>query len=135
MDLKRVLSYVWALPNTLLGAGILIIAFPLGARARLREGVLEIEGRPIRFLLTRAVPLPGGALALTIGHVVLGISESALDASRDHERAHVRQYERWGPLFIPAYLVASGVAWARGRRPYRDNVFEKEAYDAEEGTT
>ena len=43
---------------------------------------------------------------------------------------HVRQCERWGPLFLPAYGVASLVAWARGKRPYLDNRFEREAYDA-----
>ena len=29
-----------------------------------------------------------------------------------HEAHHVRQYSAWGPLFIPAYLVASVVAFA-----------------------
>ena len=42
---------------------------------------------------------------------------------------HVRQYERWGPLMGPAYLLASLVAWLRGRRPYRDNPFERQAFD------
>jgi hypothetical protein len=41
---------------------------------------------------------------------------------------HVRQYERWGPLFVPAYLLSSLVELLRGRRPYRDNWFEREAY-------
>jgi hypothetical protein len=40
---------------------------------------------------------------------------------------HVRQYERWGPLFVPAYLVSSLVLWLRGRDPYWDNPFEVEA--------
>lgn len=29
--------------------------------------------------------------------------------------------------FIPLYLGASAWAWAAGRDPYRDNVFEREA--------
>ena len=40
----------------------------------------------------------------------------------------MRQYERWGPLFGPAYLLSSLVQLARGRRPYWDNHFEREAY-------
>ena len=66
---------------------------------------------------------------MTLGHVILGASEADLDAARRHEQVHVRQYERWGPLFIPAYLAASAWLWLRGRDPYRDNPFERQAYD------
>jgi hypothetical protein len=41
---------------------------------------------------------------------------------------HVRQYERWGPLFVPAYVLCSAVIWSRGGDAYRDNPFEREAY-------
>jgi hypothetical protein len=44
---------------------------------------------------------------------------------------HVRQYETWGPLFLPAYLMASLIAALRGRHFYFDNAFEVEAYRAE----
>ena len=66
---------------------------------------------------------------MTLGHVVLGVDGPALDFTRPHERVHVRQCERWGPLFIPAYLLASAYQRARGRHAYRDNPFEREAYD------
>ena len=39
----------------------------------------------------------------------------------------MRQYERWGALFGPAYLLSSLVQLVRGRRPYLDNRFEREA--------
>ena len=45
-----------------------------------------------------------------------------------HERIHVRQCERWGPLFLPAYLLASAFIALRGGNPYLDNPFEREAY-------
>ena len=45
----------------------------------------------------------------------------------------MRQYERWGPLFIPLYLGASAWALASGREPYWDNPFEREALDLEDG--
>ena len=129
--LRRFLPYLWAAPNTL--AALVVVAFDSvgrGASCRVVDGVVEAHGPVIRFLLTRAVPLPGGARAITIGHVVLGISADALDVTRDHERVHVRQYERWGPLFIPAYGVSSLLAYTRGLHYYRDNRFEREAYDA-----
>ena len=56
--------------------------------------------------------------------------QAALDRSRAHERVHVRQCERWGPLFIPAYLLASAVLWCQGRDFYEENPFEREAYAA-----
>jgi len=68
---------------------------------------------------------------MTLGHVVLGRDELLLDLTRDHERVHVRQCERWGPLFIPAYLLASLWVKLRGGRPYEDNPFEREAYGRE----
>ena len=40
----------------------------------------------------------------------------------------MRQYERWGPFFIPAYLLSSLVQLLRRRDPYLDNRFEREAY-------
>ena len=47
---------------------------------------------------------------------------------RAHERVHVRQYERLGALFFPLYVGSSLVQWLRGRDPYFDNHFEREAY-------
>ncbi len=72
---------------------------------------------------------PGSlTLAITLGHTILGQSDASLDNARDHEMVHVRQFERWGPLMGPAYLLASLGLWFAGRNPYRDNPFEREAY-------
>ena len=38
-----------------------------------------------------------------------------------------RQAERWGPFFLPAYVLASLAVGLRGRRWYLDNPFEIEA--------
>jgi hypothetical protein len=64
-----------------------------------------------------------------LGHVVLGLNEAALDLAQPHELVHVRQYERWGPLFIPAYFGCWFALWLAGKDGYRDNPFEREAYD------
>jgi hypothetical protein len=65
---------------------------------------------------------------MTLGHVVIGRDAVSLENTRSHERVHVEQYERWGPLFVPAYLLASLWAIARRRHPYFDNAFEQEAF-------
>ncbi len=66
-------------------------------------------------------------VAITFGHVVLGLDHSVLREHRAHEHAHVRQYERWGILFFPLYLGSSVAQIARGRHPYWHNAFERHA--------
>jgi hypothetical protein len=109
-----------------LGLGLAALATWRG-RLTIVQGVVEAEGPLLCWALSRLVPLPGGAAAITLGHVVLGSDARALECTRPHERVHVHQYERWGPLFLPAYFVASAWARARGGHAYRDNVFEREA--------
>lgn len=89
--------------------------------------MLEAHGERMALLLDVLSPRTR-VLAMTLGHVVVGRSAVALAATRAHERVHVLQAERWGPFFVPAYLVASAVAWAGGGDLYADNVFEREAW-------
>ena len=124
----RVIGYLWALPTTALGLLFIPLALLTGGQARIVTGVIEVHGGLVRWLLRHVALPPHGASALTLGHVVLGQDADALDWSRDHERVHVRQAERWGPFFIPAYLLGSLYALLRGRRAYLDNPFEREAY-------
>ena len=125
------LIYLWTLPTTSLGLIFIPLAV-VGGGMQVVAGVLELYGGGVHGFLRYCTLLPGGASAMTLGHVVLGRDRAALDASRVHERVHVRQCERWGPFFLPAYLMASIIAWFRGRDPYRGNAFEMEAYENEE---
>jgi hypothetical protein len=70
--------------------------------------------------------------AITLGHVIVGISAAQLERLRAHEHEHVRQYERWGAVFLLAYPAASIAALLRGERPYWDNRFERQACRAAE---
>lgn len=117
----RSLSYLWAAPASAVG---LLLALPLllsGGRAQCCDGVLEVAAPPWRLL--QQLPF----CAITLGHVVLGISPAVLAQWRQHEHSHVRQYERWGVLLLLAYPAASLWLWLRGQRPYVDNPFEREA--------
>src|SRR5688572_5471058 len=124
----RLLRYLWAAPTTLIGLVFVVLALLSGGRAQVVNGVIEAYGGLCRFFLRRCTMLRGGASALTLGHVVLGRDRACLEVTRAHERVHVRQAERWGPLFLPAYGIASLAAWWRGGHAYRDNRFEREAY-------
>ena len=128
--MARVWAYVWALPTTALGLALVAVALATGARASVVGGVLEAHGGLLDPLLRRYVPLRGGASAMTLGHVVVARDEGTLVRTRAHERAHVRQVERWGPLFVPAYVVASLFVAMRGGHYYRDNRFERDAVAA-----
>jgi hypothetical protein len=128
MNLPRILKYAWALPTTCVGLVFLPAIRFTGGGYQIVDGVLELHGGAVEFFLRRCALLPGGASAMTLGHVVLGRDLDALEWSRDHERVHVRQVERWGPLFLPAYGIASLISWLGGGSMYRGNYFEREAY-------
>jgi hypothetical protein len=109
----RVLAYIWAGPWSLVG----LLLSPFFARRRVSDGILVCEGArwPGR--------LGWNYSAITFGHVVLSIADVTPLLLR-HEVAHVRQYERWGPFFIPAYLIAAVWARLRGGSSHFDNAFE-----------
>ena len=127
----KVIRFLWALPNTVLGA-LLLPAALRGGTITLVNGVIEAQGPLLSIVLRRCVPIDGGAAAITLGHIVLGRDVAALEITRAHERAHVRQCERWGPLFIPAYLAASVWAGLMGGGAYEDNYFERQACGADD---
>src|SRR5512139_2047223 len=128
----RILRYLWALPPTLFGMLVAIIARMSGGTLQRRDGVLEAAGGWPAWVLRRGFPFSGAVAAITLGHVVVGVSLAALTATRAHERAHVRQFERWGVLLLVLYPLAGLLAWVRGGHPYRDNHFECEARAAED---
>lgn len=128
--MSSALRYLWAAPASLVGLALGACAIALGARPRVVDGTLEVGGGWIeRGILGLAPRWRFGAI--TLGHVIVGLNDGVLASCRAHERVHVRQYERWGALFFALYLGSSLVQLARGRDPYRDNRFEREAYGDE----
>jgi hypothetical protein len=122
------LRYLWAFPATLLGLFFVPLAWLSGGKVALLQGAIEIHSGLVGALLRRGIPGLGSAAAMTFGHVILARDQDCLNRSRRHEHVHVRQYERWGLLMIPAYLTASFVLYVRGLDPYLDNPFEREAF-------
>lgn len=114
--------YAWAAPTTLVGLAVGALTLATGGRGQARAGALEFYGGFASWL-SRVI----GFGAMTLGHVILGRDAWSLDVCREHEQAHVRQVERWGFAFIPAYFIASYLAWRRGGHYYHDNWFERDA--------
>jgi hypothetical protein len=127
--LLRTLAILWASPWTVFGLLVGGLGMLAGAQVQRTGRVIEFWGGGAAWFL-RSFPLIAGAAAVTFGHTVLARSLIDLEATRTHELVHVRQYERWGPLFIPAYLFCYFTLWLRGRHPYFDNPFEIEAFKA-----
>lgn len=113
----RAAAYVWAAPLT--AAGVLL-GLLSGRTPDVRDGVLiftDARGAGGRMLRWR------GFAAATLGHTVIAVGRPSASLLR-HELVHVRQAERWGPLFVPLYLA--GLI----RYGYRQNPFERAAYAA-----
>jgi hypothetical protein len=125
-SLLQGLVMIWPMPCTLIGLAVGYVP-GLGDRTVVyHQGVIGIYGPRIARLLQK-VPIQGGAAALTLGHCVLARDEETFRATFTHEWVHVRQYEWWGPFFLPAYGLNSLWQWLRGKDAYRDNTFERQA--------
>ena len=123
--------YIWASPTSAIGLLFALSAIRVVDGLRVVDGVLEAHSSLISFFLRRCTLLRRGASAMTLGHVVLGRDLYALRHSRSHEHVHVRQYEQWGPLFLPAYCVASLWGFVTRQGGYEGNMFERQAWRLE----
>jgi hypothetical protein len=119
---RRLARYAWAAPTTVVGLTAGALTLCSGGKVQRHSGALEFHGGFSRWFADKI-----GFSAMTLGHVIIGRDAWCLEFCRDHEQAHVRQVERWGGLFIPAYLSASLLAWYQGGHYYRDNWFERDA--------
>ena len=127
--LGRWARVLWASPNSLIGLPLCAAWWLAGGRLAVVQGVLEASLGPSRRARPRRLRLPFAAI--TLGHVVIAANAADLQRLRAHEQVHVRQCERWGPLFLPAYLGSSLWQWLCGRDAYWDNRFEVEARRAD----
>ena len=118
---------VWTSPNSMIGLVFGVLALLSGGGVHVIRGCIEFHGGVVEWVL-RLLLGGEGVAAMTLGHTILGQTPTMLRESRDHEHVHVRQYERWGPFFLPAYFGSSLILWMRGRDYYLDNPFEVEAY-------
>jgi hypothetical protein len=118
MPLLRLLAYVWASPNTLIGLVFGLFAFQL---PRVAHGILVFDRHPRGFVSALSLFRRS---AITYGHVVLA-NRRVAGSLLVHELHHVRQYERLGPLYLPLYVLI----WIF--MGYRRHPFEEAARLAE----
>ena len=119
--------YAWALPATAAGLLLSAVAMCAGATVRFVDGVMEVGGGQVDSMIS-FLPPSMRFVAITLGHVIIGVDHGVLGRVRSHEQVHVRQYERWGPLFFPLYLGSSLAQLIRGGDPHLHNHFERQAY-------
>lgn len=123
---RRVVRMLWASPCSAVGIVLACILLLAGGRARWSSGALEVTYRENQAgcgKLARKLPFRG----IVFGHVILAVTREELLSIGPHERVHVQQYGRWGPLFFFAYGASSLWQLIRGRSAYWDNHFEIQA--------
>ncbi len=105
------LGFLWTLPNTLIGLVLGLLTFQ---RPRLAGGALVFDRRPrgLTWVLSRLMR----RTAMTVGFVILS-AEPVAGSLLAHEEHHIRQYRRWGPLFIPVYLLLA-IPFGYARHPF-----------------
>ncbi len=126
----RLWRYLWPLPITLFGLILAGIVKASGGACQRYGNALEASNGAASRLLW-LMNSRGNIEAITLGHVILARDPATAERLRIHEHTHVRQYERWGVIFPFAYLASSALAVVKGGDAYRDNVFEREAFEAQ----
>ena len=123
--LIQIARYAWAAPCSVVGLLTASLVPVFGGTVRRNNGVLEVS------LSGNAPVAPDKSRfshqAVTLGHVIIGRDQNALERLYLHEREHVRQYERWGLFFFLGYPLSSLIQLLRGRNPYWHNHFEVQA--------
>ena len=120
------LRVLWALPGTLIG---LAAGFGSLVKPRSDEGTLVFESTRgfAAFLKKR------GYAAITFGQVIT-CHGTLTPGLRTHERVHVWQWTRGGPVFAVLYVLEGLRCVLLRRKVYRDNLFERQARAAERRT-
>lgn len=136
--MTTVLAALWVLPLSLCALPLAPLLLWRG-RMRWHDGAFECHGPAVAWFLRgpwfRALTGGAGYAAATIGHVILARDPAALSVCATHERAHIRQAERWGPLFPIAYIgwgVLAAIRHHSLAAGYWENPFEVEARRAED---
>ncbi|WP_096698775.1 hypothetical protein [Polaromonas sp. AER18D-145] len=122
----EIVRLLWASPCFAVGIVLACIPLLAGGRAKWSSGALEVTYRESQAScgkLARKLPFRG----IVFGHVILAVTREELRIIGPHERVHVQQYGRWGPLFFFAYGASSIWQLIRGRSAYWDNHFEIQA--------
>jgi hypothetical protein len=110
----------------MIGLALAVAIVVLGGKVKYSPSALEVTFRPGKAQcgkLARMLPFH----AITLGHVILAVTEQDLDCLRAHELVHVQQYERWGVAFFVVYAASSIWQLLKGREAYWDNYFEVQA--------
>jgi len=122
----RLAKRLWAAPCSAIGLALGALPLVLGGKVAWSDGALEVTYRDDVAACGRfahKLPFRG----IVFGHVILAVTREELQDIGAHERVHVAQYERWGPLFFLAYGASGLWQLLNGRRPYWDNAFEVQA--------
>lgn len=105
------------------------LSTPAGLLAA-RLGGCRLHAGPRGLVIAEGyVPRFPFAYAFTLGNVILirGRAATTTTDMFEHEDAHAWQYLALGPLFLPAYALATTWSWLRSGDRAAYNIFERRA--------
>jgi hypothetical protein len=112
-----------ALPGDLMALLVMRGCAIPGPTTEIRSGRVSValveHPNADRYLSCGLVPIR----AQTLGRFIFA-REPLSPEVVEHELEHVRQWQRLGPFFLPAYVASSLAALVRGQHPYSANRFE-----------
>ena len=125
----RQAAVIWSSPVGVLGLlGALLFRIARWGQLRVSDGAVEVIARgPLaRWLADKQWA------AFTLGWTIFYWKEEFADhpSIRRHEREHIRQFLRFGPLMLVLYPLLGVCVALGGGHFYRDNPLEKAARDA-----
>ncbi len=117
---------VWASPNTAIGVSYGLLGYAVGkatgqdVKITFGNNAVQFEGNPLvqrAFTLGNAINYSGigsaeGGPKDLLGHSYTGQTSEWQNGKivgpklGDHEEAHTYQAQKWGPLFLPAYITS-----------------------------
>lgn len=120
----------WHWPSLLNGADFytacgLILARICAAHIQFKRGIWLASGGHLPAVLRRHPVGPVAAIAL--GRVILAGDRNKLRTHLRHEVTHTEQFLRSGIFFPALYAIEMLDLKLRGKDPYHDNCFEKQA--------
>ncbi len=121
---RRSLRHAWrALPGDLMGLAVM-----RGCGIRSPSRVVDAGGVSAVLVEHPKVGRYFGAQMMPVQAQTLGCYVFARGPipghTLEHEVEHIRQWQRFGPFYLPLYFGSSVFELLRRRRPYWDNAFE-----------
>ncbi len=116
--LLKILGFLWALPNTIIGFVIGISGLLIDRITKRHKAKIRFAGGICLFERSPAI-VQNSALSLGFAHIYAREADEILNGCpcKTHEDQHTIQAMVLGPFFLPIYVLCGLIALCRGGSP------------------